>query len=508
MDSCQACCCAKRQITMANKAKTTVTTSRDRSLFKRESWQLGLAFISLNLGIFMVNVDSSVLHIALPVLEQTFHTSLRGLQWIILGYLILITGILPTIGKLSDRVGKKKIYIIGLCCFTAGSVLCANTFTLWQLVIFRMIQAIGASMIMANAMSLVSLIFPKGQKGRALSGISSVIALATIAGPAIGGFILSLFGWRSIFWIHVPLGILAVYLSSVYLDDRHPSNQAFKPGPFDIKGSVSFLGGTASLLVLLSEGTAWGWTSHLSLFVFALTVGCWFYFLYRERKVKAPLLNLAFFKQASFLVGNIASYISFVLIMLPSIVLPLYMAHILQLSVERIGFIMAAQAIVIILISPISGWLSDKYHQTLPALIGMLLCAVSLGLMGTFHDGTSIYLLVLSLSLFGGGLGFFQVSNNLLVLGRIPPEHNGQVGSIMATVRNFGRVTGVTFAIMFYQPVTGHAGDPAIDYSAHIDRVFLFGMLLAAFNMCLVGYLFVAQRKQVQSNTIKQSQSV
>jgi EmrB/QacA subfamily drug resistance transporter len=461
----------------------------------REKWKLWMAFVSLNMGIFMVNVDSTMLTIALPILEQTFDTTLQGLQWIILGYLILITGILPTIGKLSDMVGKKKIYMLGLCCFTISSILCATALSLWQLVIYRIIQAIGASMIMANAMSLVSLIFPEGQKGRALSGISSVIVMATIIGPALGGFILSLFGWRSIFWIHIPLGIIALILSVLFLFDHH---KAVTRETFDIKGSISFFIGITSLLLFLSEGSAWGWTSYISVLFLLLAVCSWFVFIYWEKRTENPLLDLSFFKRSSFLIGNTAAYISFVLMMIPSIVLPLYMTHILNLSVDKIGFIMAAQAIVIILVSPVSGWLSDKYHHTLPAFTGMLLCAVSLGMMGKFHEDTSTFMLILTLSIFGGGIGFFQASNNLSVLAYIPPDKNGVVGSIMATMRNFGRVSGVTFAIMLYQPLTEQVNAlPEVDYLANLSRVFLFGFVLAVINVSMMVYLILKQKRSV-----------
>lgn len=455
----------------------------------RVQWKQWLAFGSLNLGIFMVNVDSTVLHIALPILEQTFDTTLRGLQWIILGYLILITGILPTIGKLSDMIGKKKIYILGLCCFTISSILCATAFSLWQLAVYRIIQAIGASMIMANAMSLVSLIFPEGQKGRALSGISSVIAMATITGPALGGFIMSFFGWRSIFWIHVPLGILAIFLTYFYLFDHH---KAIERQPFDYKGSISFFVGITSLLLLLSESSVWGWSNYKSILILLLAICSLTLFIYWQMRTENPLLDLSFFKQSSFLIGNTGTYISFVLIMIPSIVLPLYMTHILNISVDKMGYMMATQAIVIILISPISGWLSDKYHHTLPAFIGMLLCAVGLGIMSTFDAATRTFMLILSLAIFGGGIGFFQASNNLSVLAGIPNEKNGVVGSIMATTRNFGRVSGVTFAIMLYQPLTEQVNhQPETDYSRNIDIVFLFGLILAVLNICLIMYLFI-----------------
>ncbi|GIQ69640.1 MFS transporter [Xylanibacillus composti] len=447
--------------------------------------RLWLAFASLGLGIFMVNMDSAMLTMALPRLEKEWEVPLLQLKWLVLGYLILITGLLPSIGRLSDRAGKKRIYMLGVSLFTVSTLLCAGAGSFWQLLLFRLLQAIGASMIMANAMSLVTQIFPQGLKGRALSGISSVIAVATILGPAVGGLLLHLSSWRAVFLLHLPLGIAALLLSILHI----PAAPQHKPAgqSFDYVGAVAFFVAMAGLLSYLSWADTLGWASAWAMTLLGGSLGMMAFFIYWQARAAHPLLELSLFRKSRFIFANLASYLSFVLTMLPAVVLPLYLIQVMQISEDTAGALISVQAVAIVLAAPVSGWMTDKLNGRIPAAVGMLCCAAGLGLLSGLEPGTGYGSIVLALGLFGLGIGLFQAPNQLAVLQDVPPDKNGAAGSIMATIRNFGRVSGTALAFLLYASSNSSPlqGSGQVAAAGNVQLVFLAGCVLAFITILL-----------------------
>ncbi|TCS84540.1 MFS transporter [Tepidibacillus fermentans] len=452
-----------------------------------------LIFASVTTATFMTNVDASILNVALPVLEDYFSAGPQTLQWVISGYLLVITSILPAVGKLSDIKGRKKMFMIGLSIFTFGSFLSALSATVWQLVAFRIIQGVGGAIMQGNVMSIVAYTFPPGRRGKALGAIGSVVAAGTIVGPALGGFLIHQFGWQAIFWVNVPIGILGIVGTYILLPPDQLDDQQER---LDYAGSAIFFVAMTALLLYVSQSQEWGFRSVASLTSLIIAIVAWIGFVYWENRVKIPLIDLSFFKNPTFTIGNFAGYVSYVLIMFPSILLPLYLHHVVHVSVDQIGFLMTAQAIAMMIAAPIAGWLSDRVGHDIPSVIGMGLTAISLWMMGQFDTTTQPFHVVLALSLFGIGVGLFQSPNNVSILESVPVGKTGVTGGIIATVRNFGRVSGVAVAVFLFQWMMG-ASDTVHQYVESVSFVFLFGSGLAVVTLLvLISRLRVSLKKK------------
>jgi EmrB/QacA subfamily drug resistance transporter len=431
-------------------------------------------FLAIGIGVFIVNLDGSILNVAFPVLENHFGVHTQILQWVITSYFLVITSILPLVGKVSDIVGRKWVYITGVSIFAAASILCGISRSVEGMILFRIIQGFGGAMIMANAMSIITMVFPESKRGVALGGITSVTAIATIAGPAAGGLLISGFSWRSIFWINVPIGMLSILLTALLL--KAPSRKRLELKKIDYTGAVIFAGAMIGTILFVSSGNQWGWISGRSLIVLALSIALWTLFAKWESIRTKPIINVELFQNRLFTFGNISSSISFVILTMPSILLPLYLTNQMTIPVEQIGFMMSAQAFAMILFSPLSGWITDRTNPVVPAALGMVLSILGLFGMSQINATTGKLEMIVSLVLFGAGIGFFQSPANVLTLKDIPEQQTGLAGGIMATMRNLGRVTGTAITILLYTL----AGEP------HIGQVFFLGIVLSAVNIALI----------------------
>ena len=416
--------------------------------YSEAAWYRWIVFATVVTGTFMVNVDSSVMNVTLPVLEEEFHQGAQTLQWVISAYLLMVTGILPIIGSLSDRLNRKTVFITGVSIFTVGSILCAFSQTVDELILFRVIQSIGGAVIMGNVMSIVSYTFPPGQRGRPLGVIGSVVAVGTIVGPALGGILVASYGWRSIFWINVPVGVVSV-LASLFVLRTIRSNPSSRR--FDSLGAGLFFIAIVTLMLVISEGTSWGWVSAPSLAMLTISVLSWGGFIWQEMRSSSPVIELRLFRSSPFVLGNMAGYLSYVMMMFPGILLPLYMHFVLHVPTAHMGLLLTPQAISMVVFSPLGGFLADKFGTRVPAAVGLAIGAVGLGLMAMLGTKATYLAIVIALSVFGLGMGLFTSPNNVSVLESVPIEKSGLTGSLIATVRNFGRVSGVAFAVLLLQ---------------------------------------------------------
>ena len=447
---------------------------------------------SVACGTFMAALDSSIVNIALPTLTQDLGTDLDRVKWIVVLYLLVITCLLLPFGRLSDQLGRKRVFEGGYWVFTAGSLLCAFVPSLHFLVAARVLQAIGASMLMANGPAIITAAFPADGRGGALGVMSMVVSAGLISGPGIGGLLISYLGWRSIFLVNIPFGIAGIFLVQRFLD-RDP--KAERGIPFDWTGTLlqsavllmviflfdppklSFLSGAAEILRRMESGLS-------RLLIGAVTLAMCLLFIRVESRAKAPLFDLSLMKIRTFWTSNLASFLTFVAFSTVSVLMPFYLEDAMHLPPHVAGAFMTAIPVTILVIAPLSGRLSDRFGCRGLSVAGALVGALDLLTMaGEFGPGLTedagAHGVVLGLSAIGLALGLFQSPNNNAIMGAVPISKIGVASALLATIRNLGLVigTGVAMEIFSWQMTLSH-GD--FVHSLHFTHLLAAGVAVLA----------------------------
>lgn len=400
---------------------------------------LWLSFAAATTGTFMVNVDSSVVNVALPVMQHQFSLPIAGLEWVVSAYLLVITGILPVAGQLADRLGRKDVFVWGIGVFTLGSLLCAFSPNIGWLIGARIFQALGGATIMANVMAIIALIFPFNKRGQALGLIGSVVAAGTLMGPPLGGILTALWGWRSIFLINIPLGIWGIWGSLRYLP-KFPRDPVLRGAPLDWAGALMFFATTSLLEFGLTDiHRLIGW---IMLTVMMITLGL---FVRRESRDGA-LVPVRLFKVAAFSSNMVAGLAYWILMMFPSFLLPFYLRTELHLPVGLIGLSLMPQALAMIVVSPYGGRWMDRVGILLPARSGMAILGVADVATALWPGIIPLWGVWVLLGLQGIAAGIFSSPNSAAILGSVEKRDTGLASSLLATQRNLGRALGVALA--------------------------------------------------------------
>ncbi|MDR3542887.1 MAG: MFS transporter [Desulfosporosinus sp.] len=401
-----------------------------------------------SIGTFMSTLDSSIVNVALPTISGKLHTDLSIIQWVVTAYLLTISSLLPVFGRIADLFGRKRVFSWGFLIFTLGSALCGLAPNIWFLIGMRILQAVGASMLMANSAAIVTANFPSKERGRALGLTGTVVALGSLTGPALGGILVGLLNWRSIFYINLPIGILG-YLSAqiiLPLDKPQDNNETF-----DFAGALLFTFGMTSLLFAVNNGQDWGWSSSPILSGLLLGTLLLVLFFYTELRVHNPMINLALFKIRPFFIGNITGFLSYVAMFANTMLMPFYLQHVLNYNPTQIGLLMTAFPLTMAIASPLSGQASDRIGPIVLTTSGLFVTALGLLYLSTLTTTSLYWQIIPGLSLMGIGTGLFQSPNNSSVMSSVPPAKLGVAGGINALVRNVGMVIGIAFSVSLFE---------------------------------------------------------
>ncbi len=265
--------------------------------------------LAIGIGTFMSALDGSVVNTILPIIEQNFGSSISTVEWAVVVYLLVVSGLLLTFGRLGDIKGNKPVYLSGFLLFISGSAFCGLSPNAWFLVIFRGFQAIGAAMLLSNSTAILTKSFSPVQRGRALGMQGTMTYLGLMVGPALGGFLAQQFGWRTVFFINVPVGLLALVLSIIFIPSEFDKSKDEK---FDITGAALFMAGLIALLLALNEGASWGWSSLAILGLFAVAVTLLALFVNLEWHRPNPMLDLLLFRKRVFVAGAGSAVLNYV----------------------------------------------------------------------------------------------------------------------------------------------------------------------------------------------------
>ncbi len=398
------------------------------------------AMFTVWIGVFMATLDGSIVNVALPTLTEYFKTDITTIEWVVMAYLLTITSLLLSLGRLSDMFGRKTIFAGGLAIFTIGSGLCAVSTTEGQLILYRVIQGVGAAMLMATGVAIITHAFPPRERGKAIGLIGTVVAIGSMAGPITGGFLIENVGWQSIFYINIPVGMFGTAMAVRIL---RKEETIWRGQTFDVAGALTLFISLVSLLLALSRGQELGWGSNYITFLFGSSILFFILFIIAENKARQPMMELRHFRNRPFAAANISALISFIAMFSVILLMPFFLEKELGYSPQEVGVVFLAVPLVMSVVSPVSGWLSDRTSSYILSSIGVGIASISILWLG-FLDSSSGFLdVVLRLSLLGLGMGLFQAPNNSIIMGSLPKEQLGIAAGTLGTMRNMGMVIGV-----------------------------------------------------------------
>lgn len=466
-------------------------TYQEDEAIQKKRWVI---LIVLNLFTFMSTLDGSIVNIALPVLVKQLNLPVAQVEWVTTGYLMAICAVILFFGKLGDMAGKIRVFRIGTVVFIVGSLLCGLSTNLPFLIVSRVIQAVGASMTMANSQGIVTDIFPANERGKALGLIGTFVSLGSIAGPSLGGIIVSTLGWEYIFWVNVPIGLIAIVLGSKVL----PKDLIRVKSKFDLPGSLLFSFFIITLFAGLLLGQQFGYSDSRIIAALAAAAVSFAVFLVVELRSSAPLLQLSLFKNPLFSLSILCAFLVFVANFCFNIISPFYAQNMLGLSPFYAGFLLMLFPISMVIIAPLSGALSDRIGSEFLTFAGLIVMVIAQFGLARLHEGSSVILVGLWIAMLGVGSGLFQSPNNSLIMSKVPRTQLGSAGSVNSLVRNVGMVVGITIATsILFNVMSSRAGYRVTGLVAGRPDIFLSGMhvvFMTSWAICLVSALLTGWR--------------
>lgn len=410
--------------------------------------------VAVGIGTFMTALDTSVVNTVLPVIGQNFNKAITSVEWVVTIYLLVLSGLLLTFGRLGDMRGHKMTFLIGFGIFMGGSFFSGAAPNVNFLIASRALQALGAAMIAANSPAILTKNFPEQQRGQALGLQATMTYLGLTAGPSLGGWLASVLGWRVVFYINLPVGLATILLSLRFIpnDTNHSSAERF-----DYAGATTFMLGLGSFLLALNQGEEWGWISLPTVALLAFAVILLAVFLYIQQHTAHPMLDLSLFKQLSFSLTTASAVINYIGVFSSIFLMPYYLIQGRGFSAAQAGLILTAQPVIMAIIAPISGTLSDRIGTRTPTVLGMVVLSGGLFALSRLTGESSILMVMEALAIVGLGTGAFISPNNSALMGAAPKSRQGIAAGILATARNFGMVLGVGIAGAVYTTGLSHA---------------------------------------------------
>jgi len=443
---------------------------------------------------FMCTLDSSIVNVALPVMAKALNVTSAGIQLVVTSYLIIIAATILVFGRLGDIVGKTKVFKFGIALFTIGSLFCGITSSLPGLVLARVIQAIGAAATMANNQGIITAVFPSNERGKALGITGTFVALGAMVGPALGGFIVDASSWEYIFLLNVPIGIITLFYSFKILPKGHKTIKA----KLDGTGAILFMFAIVPLFVALGRGQEIGFTQPSILLSFLIAGISFIAFIIVEKKIKNPLLELKIFENKLFSLSIFCGFISFVSLFCSIIIQPFYLQDVLKYSPSFTGLILIISPLVLSVVAPLSGHLSDKIGSEILTFIGLVVTSLGLLLMSTLNEQSSLISMVFFISVLSIGNGLFQSPNNSLIMSTVPRDKLGIAGSINGLVRNLGMACGIALSTsLLYNRISHKVGYHVTNYIVGRNDAFIYGMrivYITAACICIVGAILTFLR--------------
>ena len=438
-------------------------------------------FAAVGLGSFTGVMTFGTVNVALPTIAGYFETDLPSVQWVVIAQALTISVLLLPMGRLSDMLGRKQVYIAGLLLLMGASVFAASSSSILMLVASRIVQGTGAAMTQGTGMAMITSVFPDEERGKGIGTHMSVIGAGGMAGPVIGGFLVSAFGWRSVFLVNLPLATVALAGALLLMDQRLFFRER-RGVKFDWPGAALSTAALVTFLLLMTNGYRLGWTSApiaaASVAFVSLLVG----FIWWGLRAEAPMLDLRLFRRRVFSMGVLARFISFLSVASVRFIMPFYLQGILGYKPSQVGLIMLPTAIAMTIMGPISGRLSDRYGYRAFNVAGLMLASVGIFTISRVSETTPLAVIIGAMVVQSAGTGLFGSPNSASIFASAEGNRHGVVSALLSLVRNSANVTSVavatavvtaTMVSMGYTPDLGAIGGGE---SQGMQRSFVSGM--------------------------------
>ncbi len=434
-------------------------------LMARDRWQWTVLTVVL-IGATMSALDVTIVNIALPTIRIEFGTSLTLVEWVSMAYMIVLAIALPIVGRLADIFGRSRLYNIGFGIFVVGSALCGVAPGIGTLIFARALQAVGAALLQANSVALITQVFRSRKLGHALGAQAAVQGTAMALGPFIGAMLIASLGWRSIFFVNVPIGIAGAYAAHRVLPRFHRVHKDVK---IDYVGITLLTVGLMAVVLAVNQAGSLGWTSPLIVSHFLLGVVCLGAFAVTERIVKHPTIDPSLFRRYTIAAGNITALLAYYTLFSVLFLLPFYFEQVLHYSAVITGLMLTAVPFAMAVVAPLAGRKCDRFGSRKFLVSGSLMLAAG-SLLLVFAPSTPRPTeLLVAMFVLGTGLGVFTPANNRATMAATPRDKLGMTGGFLNMMRSLGVILGVDISGMVFLAVAGaHAS--AHPGAAHESR--------------------------------------
>ena len=420
------------------------------------------AFIAVAIGTFASVADQVSVNVALHPIAGHFNSDIPTVQWVVISYTLTISALLLPMGRLSDIVGLKRVYIIGSLIFAIFAITAGLSINLGLLIGSRVIQGAGAAMTQGTGMAIIAAAFPNNERGKAIGFMMAVVSSGAIVGPALGGFLLDLLGWRAVFLVNIPMITLSIVLGLAVLTNQPAGGRAGGPEPrrsgFDWQGATLSTGILLLLLLSVTYAHRFGWTSApilagLSGFL-VLLVG----FIWWELRTPNPMLDLRYFRMPVFSCGVSTAFLTFMGGISVFFLTPFYLQGVLGYSPTQTGLALVPGAVCMLFLGPLSGRLSDRYGWRALTVGGLALITASLFILSRLTAESTLATVLPGLILQSCGMGLFFSPNASSVLSSVSRESYGVISAFLNLVRNAGNVVSIAAATAIVTATMGSMG--------------------------------------------------
>ncbi|MBO0780178.1 MAG: MFS transporter [Ktedonobacteraceae bacterium] len=440
---------------------------------------------------FMTTLDGSIVNIALPSIASTFHVGLSGaIEWIVIGYLVVIAATLLTFGRLADMLGRKPIFFAGLIMFVLGSMLCGLASSLPLLILARLFQGLGGALLFSVNIAMITSRFPSHERGLALGLNGVVVSLGVAVGPTLGGIITQYLTWRWIFYVNAPISIL-ILLAALYWY-REPHTRREVRERFDPLGATVLAVGLAAITLGLSFGQEWGWLSPGTLGALGLGLVMLAVAAYVESHVEYPIVNPGLITNRVFAFANISFILCMMALFAPGFLLPFYLEELRGFSLIQTGLLLTPLPLMLAVTAPLSGSLADRIGARWLSPLGLGIACFGLFLLGLVNTQSPLWDIIWRLAVIGLGQGLFQSPNTRTLMGAAPRHAQGEASGLLATGRVIGQSMSVALIGTIFAALGGAAAGTRLESAQNLPTASISELQQAFVNSFHVALLVCA----------------